>query len=139
MNLSPNGKRSKSQEEQQDTQKNTNSKTMKELLAEAQAQIDEKTEKQIPKIKQDYAEEKITFEQLEKEYEVLIAEVLIIQKQIRSITEKTTLQDKRIENISIDLKIKSKENKDTFERMEKETKLSFKETLGVKQKTQDNH
>ena len=45
---------------------------MNELLAETQAQLDEKTEKQIPRIEKYYAEEKITSAQLEKEYERII-------------------------------------------------------------------
>ena len=97
MNLSPNVNRY----ERQDMQKNTTKKTMNELLAQTQAQLDEKTEKQIPKFEKDYAEEKITSEQLEKEYERIIVEVLDLQKQIKMITEKTRLQDSKINTSKI--------------------------------------
>ena len=121
MTLSPNGK----QYETQDMRKNTTKKTMNELLAEIRAQLDEKTEKQIPRIEKDYAEEKITSEQLEKEYERIIAEVLDIQKQIRLITEKTTLQDKRIDNLSIDLKIQKNDTKDKIKHTILQNKSRF--------------
>ena len=120
--LSPNGKQGK----------------LGALLEETQKKLNEQTEINIPKLEKDYAAELITSEELEKGYDKIIEDVLDLQKQLEQIVKKSTKQEKRIENLSIDMKVQTNDLRDNFERIEKDTKLGLKETLAIKQATHDN-
>ena len=64
--------------------------------------------------------------------------MLKLQKQLTQVTEKITLQDKRIDNLSINLKIQTNDTKNNVWRIEKDTKLDLKEMLNIKQATHEN-
>ena len=119
MNLSPNGKQNKSQGDQQDRNKNVARKTMDDIVAAHQAKFNKQPEKHTPQLEKYYDGEMITSKELEQGYERVIAKVLELQKQLTQITEKIKNQDKRINNLSIDLRIQRIDTKDNLERIEK--------------------
>ena len=137
MTLSPNGKQGKISEEHKE--KNNNSKKgMTVLLAKTRKKLNEQTDIDIPKLEKEYAEELITSVELEEGYEKISKAVLELQKQLTQITKKSTMQEEKIENLSIDLKIQTKDIRDNLDRIERDTKLGLEETLAIKQATHDN-
>ena len=132
MTLSPNGKQDKQgkySEEREEKNNNSTKKTVGVLLAEIRKKLDKQTEIHIPKLEKDYAEELITSDELEEGYKRIITDVLELQKQLTQIPKKSTMQEKRIENLSIDFKIKTNDTKDKFERTKKDTKIDKKRTV----------
>ena len=68
----------------------------------------------------------------------MIKEMTDLQDKMNKMKLKLKKKDKKIEEISFNIKIQDNENKETYARIEKDTKYGLKVTLGVKQTAHDN-
>ena len=139
--LTPNGDKSKTSESHQNniqiqydaltTRRDSVRDELKEIFMNQE-------EKVISNLELSYANKKITFEQYNEEMDKLNKTITDLHLKMKELDLNIDQQDKKIENITIEASIQNKENQETFDRIEKDSKLNQNEILNVRRTASDN-
>ena len=92
----------------------------------------------IPKLEKDYENKTVTREEYVIEMKTMNKTIKDLVKRVHDIDAVIKDQNNKIENIAMETKIQNLQNKETFERIEKDSKVSIKETLNARRTANDN-
>ena len=127
MNLAPNGRCNNKQDDHTSNGEVARKTTLANIQEDMKAALVEQTEVKIPKLEKEYADKTITTDEYNEGYDRMIKEMLDLQTKMKEMKKQILNQDKKIEDISINMKIQDNANKDTFACIEKDTKYGLKE------------